>query len=282
MRLLQDALERELSVPETPARIVSLVPSLTELLFDLGAGPRVVAVSRYCSEPAGQLDALPRVGGQKDPEVARIIALAPDLVLAVKEENHRRDVDALEAAGIAVYVADVRTLEDAVALIGEIGDLVDGEPARCDALRERVRAGIAVARLSAAGRRPVRVFCPVWRDPWMACSTDTFMHEVLAVCGAIPVLAGNPAHRYPKVTLEQVRAARPEAILLPDEPYAFGPADVAELAAIAPAEVVDGKVLQWYGGRTAGIAALADAVARLAPYSTRQVPSTQKSKPRDG
>ncbi len=263
MRSIEDALERTLEVPERPARIVSLVPSVTELLFDLGAGERVVGVSRYCSEPREALARLRRIGGQKDPDLAQVIALAPDLVVAVKEENLRRDVDRLAEAGIAVYVADVRTVEDAVAFIGELGDLVDAAPGRAVELRARVLQGVDEARRRAPSP-PVRVFAPVWRDPWIAISSDTYMYEVLTTAGALPVLAGRPDRRYPKVTLDEVRAAAPEAILLPDEPYAFTDADAAELRAIAPAAVVDGKLLQWYGARTAGIAAIADLLHRLA------------------
>ncbi len=264
MRLIEDALERELEVPERPRRIVSLVPSVTELLFDLGAGERVVGATRFCTEPPHASPA--RVGGPKDPEVAAIAALAPDLVLAAKEENLRRDVNALAAAGLPVYVADVRTVEDAVALIGELSDLCDAEARVAEAIAVRVRAGVAEARRLARGLS-VRVFCPVWRDPWITTSNDTFLYDVLVACGADPVLSGRPqelhGRRYPKVTLEAVRAARPEAILLPDEPWPFGAGDVEELSAIAPAAVIDGKLLAWYGARTAGIAALPDLLRRL-------------------
>ena len=266
MRKIEDALDRPLSVREHPTRIVSLVPSVTELLFDLGAGDRVVAVSRYCSEPAHALASLLRVGGQKDPDVAGLLALAPDLVLAVKEENLARDIASIERAGVPVYVADVRSLEDAVALVGEICDVVDGEARAADAIRTRVQAGIAEARRLAAGLS-VRLFCPVWRDPLIGISSDTFMGDLLAACGAELVLAGRPqdhhGHRYPKVTLAELRAARPDAILLPTEPYPFTERDVAELSSIAPAAIIDGKLLQWYGARTAGIPHVVAILRRL-------------------
>lgn len=267
-RLIEDALDRPLELRERPARIVSLVPSVTELIFDLGAGDRVVGVTRYCTEPAGALAGVRRIGGTKDPDLAAIIALEPELVLAVKEENLARDVAALEAAGVPVYVADVRSVEDALGFIGEVADLVDGEAGAADAIRARVRSGIDEARRIAAGRS-VRVFCPVWRDPYISISSDTFLWDVLVTCGAEPLLAGRPSdhhgHRYPKVTLDQVRSARPDAILLPDEPWAFTERDAAELSAIAPAAVVDGRLLHWYGARTAGIARVAELLGRLAP-----------------
>ena len=255
MRAIEDALERTIDVPERPQRIVSLVPSVTELLFDLGAGEQLCGISNYCTEPRGVLDGLPRIGGQKNPEIDAILRLQPDLVLAVKEENLARDVAALEAHRIPVYVADVRTIEDALALIGEIGDLVDAPPGRQAELRSHVAEGVAEARRIAAVP-PRRLFVPVWRDPWITISADTYMHEVLHVCGGVPLRLGRPEQRYPKVDLDEVLAARPDLILLPDEPYAFGPSDVAELSNIAPTTIVDGKLLGWYGRRTGEIAPL--------------------------
>ena len=272
MRRVQDALERSLEVPERPARIVSLVPSVTELLFDLGAGDRVVGVSRYCTEPANGLGERARVGGQKDPELEAIAALAPDLVLAVKEENLRGDVEAMEARGLQVYVADVRCVEDALALVGELSDLVGAEAALADAVGGAVRAGVARARELAGSHAPVPTFCPVWRDPWISVGPDTYAWDVLRLCGATPVIAGARGdRRYPKVRLEEIRAARPWLALLPDEPYAFGEADVAELGAWVQAVPVDGKLIGWYGRRTGSIVELAVRIAAAArPSGTRR------------
>lgn len=266
-RLVEDALERTLRVPERPARIVSLVPSVTELLFDLGVGPRVVGVSRYCCEPAGALDGLARVGGQKDPDLAAIRALAPDVVIAVKEENLRRDVEALEAAGVPVYVAEVQTVEDALALPGELGDLVGAEPSQVEAVRAVAAAGVAEARRLSTGHPPIDVFCPVWRDPWIAVGDDTYAGDVLRLCGGRPVAPGGRGdRRYPKVSLQAVQAAAPTLALLPDEPYPFSQEDEDELRLWVRAERVDGKLLGWYGRRTGGIIELAkriDVAARL-------------------
>ena len=265
MRLLEDAIERRLEVPDHPLRIVSLVPSVTELLFDLGAGARVVGVSNYCTEPGGgALDGIARVGGQKNPDRDAILALRPDLVIVVKEENHRRDVLALAAAGLAVYAGDVRSVEDAVGFIGEIADLADADLARAEALTARVRAGIDGARRIAgsASSPGVPIFCPVWRDPWITLSPDTYMFDALRLCGGVAVSPGRHLGRYPKVTLDAVRAARPALVLLPDEPYAFGARDAADLAAagLAPCRFVSGKTLAWYGRRTGDLAAIAELI----------------------
>lgn len=286
MRLIEDALERALEVPERPARIVSLVPSITELLFDLGAGDRVAGVSRYCTEPAGvALDGVARIGGQKDPDLDAICALRPDLVLCVKEENLARDVDALAARGVPVYVGDVRSVEDAVGLLGEVADLVDAAPARAEAVAAAVRAGLDEARAIAAGDEPLRLFCPVWRDPWITISPDTYMFDVIRICGGEAIAPGRHQHagRYPKVTLGAVREAGPSLLLLPDEPYAFSARDAAELGEHlpgVPARLVDGKLLAWYGGRLAGLPALA-ALLRAARAITGGTGDTGGIQPTD-
>ena len=263
VRIIEDSLDRFVEVPDTPLRIVSLVPSLTELLWDLGAASRVRAITGFCVEPAGAWEGVARIGGPKDPDLDAIAHLAPDLVLVVKEENHARDVAWLAERGIPVYVADVRTVEDAAALIGEIGDLVDGDPAAIERLSVAVRAGIEEARAVAAAHPPISVFVPIWRDPWLHPSPDTYIFDTLEVCGARPIVLGKRDSRYPKVSLDAVRAARPGLAILPDEPYAFGPADAVELAPIAPALLVDGKELGWYGKRTAGIGTLARRIHRV-------------------
>lgn len=260
VRLIEDAMDRYLEVPDRPARIVSLVPSVTELLFDLGAGARVCGISTWCTEPGGDaLAGIARVGGQKDPDKEAIVALQPDLVIAIKEENVSRDVAALTARGIAVYVGDVRSVEDAVGFIGEIADLVDGEASRAEALVTAVRRGVDEARRIAAQHPPVRVFCPVWRDPWIGLSHDTYLFDALRVCGADPITPNKHRARYPKVTLDEVRALFPRLALLPDEPYAFTEKDAADLAAagIAPSRLVDGKSIAWYGRRTGDLAQVA-------------------------
>jgi len=253
---LVDALGRRVAAPPHPARIVSLVPSLTELLFALGVGDRVAAVTDYCLHPADALRALPRVGGQKDPDLERLLALAPDLVLAAKEENLRRDVERLDAAGVPVYVTDVRTVEAALALPSEIGAATLAPAARIDELGARMAAGIAAARACQTGRRRLRVFAAVWRDPWMGAGLDTYASALLEACGAENVLG--EARRYPKLTLDQLARLAPDLILLPSEPYPFGPADLPPARAVAPALLVDGTLLFWYGPRTARAGELAE------------------------
>ncbi len=239
---------------QPPARIVSLVPSLTEALFELGLGGRVVGVTDWCVHPAGGVAALPKLGGTKDANVEAILALAPDLVIANHEENTRRVVERLRAAGLPVWLTYPRTVRDGVTLLRELAGL-GAAPAAIASVVVPVEA--AVARAEAASiERPTRVFCPIWRDPWMAVGRDTYIHSMLELCGGANVFADRGERRYPIVTLEDIEAAAPEVILLPDEPYAFGPNDARELARLdVPAarnsriHCVDGTWVSWYGAR---------------------------------
>ncbi len=237
-----------------PERIVSLVPSLTEGLFALGLGPRVVGITDWCVHPARELVGLPRVGGTKTPDLAAIRALAPDLVIANQEENRKRDVERLEAEGLRVWLTYPCTVREGAELLAELAEL--GATAET---RERVVAPVLRAVAEAEAARPVqapRVFCPIWRDPWMAVGAPTYANDLIRLCGGANVFAEHRERRYPRVGLGEVEAAAPEVVLLPDEPYAFGPRDVAELARLPiPAaasgriHLIDGTFVSWYGPR---------------------------------
>jgi ABC-type Fe3+-hydroxamate transport system substrate-binding protein len=236
-------------------RIVSLVPSLTEALFALGLGGRVVGVTDWCVHPREGVAALPKVGGTKNPSLERIAELAPDLVLANREENRRRDALALEARGIDVWVTYPRTVVEAIALLRELaalGATVEAAAAVLDPIER------ALAALGQPDGRRTRVFCPIWKNPWMAVGGDTYADDLLRVCGGENVFAARPERRYPIVSPEEIVAAAPEVILLPDEPYAFGPRDQQELSQLdLPAartgriHPIDGTLVSWYGPRIA-------------------------------
>jgi len=238
-----------------PRRIVSLVPSVTEALFALGLGPRVVGVTDWCVHPADGVARLPKVGGTKDTDVARVVALAPDLVLANREENTRRTVAALEAAGLTVRVSYPRTVAEGVDLLAELHGL-GASPEAWTSVVEPARRALAAAREAAAARahRP-RVFCPIWRDPWMGVSGDTYVHDLLTLCGGANPWAG-AARRYPILERAEIERAAPEVVLLPDEPYAFGEAERRELlgwdvpaARSGRVHLIDGTWVSWYGPR---------------------------------
>src|SRR6185437_5600260 len=225
-----------------PPAIVSLVPSLTELLFWLGLGEVVVGRTRFCTEPAGDVERVRIVGGTKNPNVERIVALAPGLVLANKEENRRDDVETMRATGLDVRVTDPNSVAEAVAMVRELGGQL-GVRSRAEELAQAVELAVA----ESCGQERPRVFVPIWKEPLMGLGGGTYGDDVLRCAGGENVLADRP--RYPEVSVGEIAALRPDRVLLPDEPYPFKASDVRLFAGIAPARVIDGKLLWWYGPR---------------------------------
>ncbi len=207
-------------------------------------GVTPVAVTRFCEQPT-----LPAVGGTKDPDLAAIIELAPDLVVVDDEENRREDAEALTRAGLAVHVTHVRTLSDVGPVLDVLARAV-GVSFDSASFAASIAASIDGARVD-AGRAPRRAFVPIWRRPWMSMSDDTYGAALLAACGVDNVMAGAES-RYPEVTLADVASRRPDLVLLPSEPYPFGERHRAELGEALGAAVVlvDGQDLFWWGART--------------------------------
>lgn len=219
-------------------RVVSLVPSLTEAVA-VSAPGLLVGATDWCERPAGL--GVTRIGGTKNPDVARIAALAPDLVLANEEENRAPDLAALRAAGLRVLVTEVRTLEQAFTELERV--LVAG----CGLERPAWLAEAEEAwRDVRATGRAVRAVVPVWRRPWMVLGRDTFAGDVLARLGVAHAYAGH-AERYPRVPLEELTSCGAELVVLPDEPYRFSADDGPEAFPGLPYALVSGRHLTWYG-----------------------------------
>ncbi len=271
------AIDPPLSRP--PRRIISLVPSLTEVLFAFGLDDRVVGVTEYCVEPQPRVRTKPTVGGTKNPDVQAILRLAPDFVVANVEENRKEDVQFLQSQGIPVFVSFPKTVHAALMTLRRLAQAT-GASERAEAILTPIEAVYRETIELTAGRRPVRVFCPIWKNPWMTVNGDTFIHDMLATCGGANVFAQRERRfplaadlgrtlplagarvegrdrRYPRVTLEEMAELMPEAILLPDEPYPFTEMDKADFARFPqiPAvrdgriHVVDGKTVCWYWSR---------------------------------
>ncbi|WP_138758519.1 helical backbone metal receptor [Modestobacter altitudinis] len=234
---LLDDLATAVPLPGPPRRVVSLVPSLTEALA-VTVPDRLVGATDWCTHPAG-LD-VPRVRGTKNPDRAAIEALRPDLVVANQEENRRLDVERLRAAGVPVWVTVTESVDQALASMRRLfADVLGvGTP-------EWLR--VATAEWGRPPELPgTRVAVPVWRDPWMVVGARTFTGDVLARLGLVNVFAGS-SDRYPHVPLEELRAAGPELVLLPDEPYPFTADDGPEAFAGTRPVLVSGRQLTWYG-----------------------------------
>lgn len=266
--MLTDALGRRITLDGPPQRIVSLVPSLTEWLFSVGLGARVVGVTDYCIEPAAALAGLPRLRGTKNPDRARIVALRPDLVIADQEENRERDVLALAAAGIQVYVTAIRSVADVAEQLGRLARVLGVAERAAPALEDLRAATRAAERALPATPRPTIAF--IWRDPWMAVGAETYAGDLLRLGGAANC-ALELSGRYPRAPLDAFMALRPEVILLPSEPYAFSERDLEAFAAYADVPAVrqgrivfcDGTLLTWPGPRTiAALRAVREAIHR--------------------
>ncbi len=213
--------------------VVSLVPSLTEAIA-VSAPGLLIGATAWCSHPA-DLD-VARIGGTKSPDAAAVVALRPDLVLANAEENRESDLAALRAAGLAVWVTFPRTVPESIVSLGRMLSACGlAEPAWLAQARD-------VWALPHNGLRRTAVV-PIWRRPWMAVGSGTFTGDVLARLGVDNVLAGNP-DRYPRFTPP---VAGVDLVVLPDEPYAFTPADGPEAFGGMPAAFVSGRHLTWYG-----------------------------------
>ncbi|MEU7020812.1 helical backbone metal receptor [Streptomyces sp. NPDC046203] len=259
-------------------RVVSLVPSLTEAVAVSTPPGTLVGVTDWCTHPADLGDAA-RIGGTKNPDTAAVVALRPDVVLANEEENRAVDLDALRAAGLDVLVTEVRTLDQAfaelvrvlaacgvrdrpgwldateaawAAVTPEAGPVRETEPG---AIGETVHETVPGAGLETV--HEVTAVVPVWRRPWMVLGRDTFAGDLLARLGVRNLYAGHP-ERYPRVPLDELLAAGPDLVVLPDEPYRFTRDDGPEAFPGTAAALVDGRHLTWYGP------SLAEAPASLA------------------
>jgi ABC-type Fe3+-hydroxamate transport system substrate-binding protein len=206
---------------------------MTETLAAWGIEP--VACTRFCERPE-----LTHVGGTKDPDVAAIVVLAPDLVLVDAEENRREDHDAMLDAGLAVHALRIRSIEDLDVQLPAVAELVGAHWTPLDVASE------------AARRRAV---IPIWKRPWMFLGTPTYGSSLLAAVGVHNTLAG--AGAYPEMDLDEAGATLPDLVIAPDEPYPFGERHRDLLARVAPPVFVDGRDLLWWGARTRG------ALARL-------------------
>ncbi len=247
VRVVTDQMGRAVQVPRRPERIVSLVPSQTELLFDLGLDAEIVGVTRFCVRPADQVRSKHIVGGTQRVGPQVIDRLRPDLIIANKEENDRNTVLRL-AESYPVWVSDIAKLSDALQMIRAVGDLV-----RKGALANDLAADIEVgfAGLSPASPSP-RVAYVIWQHPLMVAGQATFIDDMLTTCGFTNAFATRGDTRYPAVTLDGLCAADLDAVLLSSEPCPFEMRHRDAMADRLPGvavHLVDGEMFSWYGSR---------------------------------
>ena len=237
MKVWRDDLGHAVDLHGPARRVVSLVPSLTEAVARSAPG-LLVGATDWCTHPAGL--AVTRVRGTKNPDRSMIAALSPDLIIANREENRKLDVVRLREAGLAVWVTVIESVPEAMASLRR---LLTGP------LGLEVPPWLAAAEQAWAAPAPAnsrRVTVPIWRDPWMVVGARTFTGDVLARLGLDNVFGAGP-DRYPHVEAGQIRAAAPDLVLLPDEPYPFTAGDGPEEFPAHRVVLVPGRLLTWYG-----------------------------------
>jgi len=232
---MKDLLGRTFEFATPPSRVVSLVPSLTETLFNLSAGDAVVGITDFCIFPEG-LDR-PRVGGTKNPRIDEIRALAPDLVYVNLEENLARHAKQIEEFA-PVFVTEPKTVDDVAELITMLGAIHQRDASALIASLSQERGTIASFTFAV----------PIWKKPWMWCGGDTYVSNLVESIGGRNVLRDR--ERYPSLALEDVLALRPDVVFLPDEPYLFTEADAAEIHGPRVIGPFPGHLFTWHGTRT--------------------------------
>ncbi len=234
-------------------RIVSLCPSLTELVFDLGRGVDLVGRTAWCVHPEGRVDAIEKVGGTKTPDVARIAALRPDLVLMNEEENRVEDAEALRAAGISLHVSMPRDAMATAHMVRSIGAAIE-RVGEAEKIALDIEARSARVIQAARGARRVRWTYLIWRKPYMSVNSDTFVSALLDQAGGENIFASNP-ERYPTIEIHELVARSPDVVFLCTEPFPFQDKHRDELAEITGVSrerfvIADGEMLSWHGSRT--------------------------------
>jgi ABC-type Fe3+-hydroxamate transport system substrate-binding protein len=235
---------KDLKLP--PKRIISLVPSQTELLYDLGLDAEVVGITKFCVHPESWFHKKTRVGGTKQLDLETIRALKPDLVIANKEENERVQVETI-AKDFPVWVSDINDLKDAIEMINTVGDLT-GKKTEAEKIAGQITRDFA--KLATGKKRKIKVCYLIWRQPYMTVGGDTFISNMLAFAGFENYFSS--LARYPEIKLGDLKNSGCEWILLSSEPYPFNEKHKEEIRLILPdmkIKFVDGEMFSWYGSR---------------------------------
>lgn len=235
----------EIEILKPPVRIISLVPSLTELLFDLGLNDRIVGITKFCVHPEFALRSKVKVGGTKEFDFEAIKNLNPDLIIGNKEENYKEGIEELRKH-YPVYVTDINTLDEAIESIREIGKMTDSN-VKSEELIDKITYAFNQFKPAKIG---LTVAYFIWRKPYMVAGGNTFINEILKICGFFNVFEDRP--RYPQVQSEELNKKSPDLILLSSEPYPFSDKHIAEFRQLSPTanvKLVDGEIYSWYGSR---------------------------------
>jgi ABC-type Fe3+-hydroxamate transport system substrate-binding protein len=243
-----DQMGQVLELASTPKRIVSIVPSQTELLAHWGQEDKIVGITKFCIHPESCFKNKTKVGGTKKLNMSVIEALQPDLIIGNMEENEQEDIEYLKSK-FPVWMSNIKNLVDCYKMMSALGELLD-----CRAESEKMirtmkhEFSLLSAYLPDAGKKKVAYF--IWQEPLMVAAGDTFIHEMLKIAGYCNVFSGH--QRYPQIQPSELQAAEPDLIFLSSEPYPFGEKHIAYFNHLCPdvrTVVVDGELFSWYGSR---------------------------------
>lgn len=247
-KIFVDQLGNSVAIDFPPKRIISLVPSQTELLFDLGLDVEIIGVTKFCIHPQEKAQAKTKIGGTKKLDLNKIRSLKPDLIIGNKEENEKADIVALQQE-FPVWMSDIVNLEDAKDMIQRIGELTNRSP-EATYLTHLINAGFRdLQQLALEKMISQKVLYMIWKKPFMAAGRDTFIDDVLRSVGLQNVLE---ASRYPMLAADDISGLKPELVLLSSEPYPFKEKNVEEFRHLLPGcrvLIVDGEMFSWYGSR---------------------------------
>lgn len=246
MFITKDMLGRELLFDRVPKRIISVVPSQTELLYDLGLEDEVIAITKFCIHPENWFRTKERIGGTKNLDLDRIRELKPDLIIANKEENSKADIEELSDE-FPVWVSDIYNLDDAQQMIQQLGNLL-GKDHMAQAIARMIEKGFSSIK---SLHKKQRALYLIWQNPWMSVNRDTFIHDMIQRLGLENVTSAF-ASRYPQLSAEEIKTLNPQLVLLSSEPYPFKEKHISQLQALLPNSrigLVDGEAFSWYGSR---------------------------------
>ncbi|MEP6468110.1 MAG: helical backbone metal receptor [Parafilimonas sp.] len=231
---------------KTLQRIISLVPSQTELLYNLGLDEEVIGITKFCVHPSKWFKTKTRIGGTKTINIEKIISLKPDLVIANKEENVKEQIEALQQF-TTVYISDIKNLDDALNMIFEIGELIN-KKFEAQHLIQKIKQGFSDLQNLNATQLPAAYF--IWRNPYMVAGGYTFIHDMMQRCGFNNIFKNE--FRYPEISVEQLQKLNCKIVLLSSEPFPFKQKHINELQPLLPHTkiiLVDGEMFSWYGSR---------------------------------
>ncbi|MFC2113877.1 ABC transporter substrate-binding protein [Bacteroidota bacterium] len=243
-KVVIDQIGNKIKIPDAPERIISTVPSQTELLFFLGMQNKIAGITEYCVHPQEKVSKIPKIGGPKNLDIPKIREINPDLIIANKEENTKKQIEEL-AQEFPVWTSDIHSLEDAYKMIERVGVICNHSD-----LAQNTTSNLEKSINLLTSNTNIKIAYVIWENPYMVAGGDTFVNDVLSKIGFINVFENKP--RYPKITTRELHDCNADFILLSSEPYPFSSQHIDSFKNCCPGSkviLVNGQFFTWYGNR---------------------------------